>query len=52
MQKRFEKKLSLEELAKLEDNEIDTSDIPELDERFWENAVIVRPEEPNKSSGA
>ena len=41
MQKRFEKKLSLEELAKLDDDEIDTSDIPELDEAFWQNAVIV-----------
>ena len=44
MQKRFERKLSLEELAKLDDDEIDTSDIPELDEAFWQNAVIVSPE--------
>ncbi|MFN3719472.1 MAG: BrnA antitoxin family protein [Rhizobium rhizophilum] len=44
MQKRFDKELSLEELADLDDDAIDTSDIPELDDRFWQNAVIVEPE--------
>ncbi|MDQ0421567.1 uncharacterized protein (DUF4415 family) [Peteryoungia aggregata LMG 23059] len=44
MQKRFDKELSLEELAKLDDDEIDTSDIPELDDTFWQNAVLVEPE--------
>jgi uncharacterized protein (DUF4415 family) len=44
MQKRFDKELSLEELANLDDDAIDTSDIPELDDRFWQNAVIVEPE--------
>lgn len=44
MQKRFDKELSLEELANLDDDAIDTSDIPELDENFWQNAVIVEPE--------
>ncbi len=44
MQKRFDKELSLEELANLDDDTIDTSDIPELDEHFWQNAVIVEPE--------
>lgn len=44
MQKRFDKELSPEELANLDDDAIDTSDIPELDEQFWQNAVIVEPE--------
>ncbi|THV11061.1 BrnA antitoxin family protein [Rhizobium rhizophilum] len=44
MQKRFDKELSLEELADLDDDAIDTSDIPELDDRFWQDAVIVEPE--------
>jgi uncharacterized protein (DUF4415 family) len=44
MQKRFDKELSLEELANLDDDAIDTSDIAELDEHFWQNAVIVEPE--------
>ncbi|ODS51668.1 MAG: 3-oxoacyl-ACP synthase [Agrobacterium sp. SCN 61-19] len=44
MQKRFDKELSLEELANLDDDAIDTSDIPELDDHFWQNAVIVEPE--------
>ncbi len=44
MQKRFDKELSLEELANLDDDAIDTSDIPELDDHFWQNAVIVEPD--------
>ncbi|THV25069.1 BrnA antitoxin family protein [Peteryoungia ipomoeae] len=44
MQKRFDKELSLEELARLGDEQIDTSDIPDLDDAFWEEAVIVEPE--------
>ena len=31
-------------LAEMEDEDIDTSDIPELDERFWEEAELVMPE--------
>lgn len=34
-----EQKVRLEALAKRSDNEIDCSDIPELDENFWKNAV-------------
>ena len=34
-----EQKARLEALAKRPDSEIDCSDIPELDERFWKNAV-------------
>jgi len=44
MQKRFDKELSLDELANLDDDAIDTSDIPELDEHFWQSAMIVEPE--------
>jgi uncharacterized protein (DUF4415 family) len=44
MQKRFDKELSLEELANLDDDAIDTSDIPELDDRFWQTAALVEPE--------
>lgn len=29
----------LEKLSRRPDNEIDTSDLPELTERFWQNAV-------------
>lgn len=32
-------KRRLEELSRRSDNEIDTSDIPELTEKFWQNAV-------------
>jgi uncharacterized protein (DUF4415 family) len=34
----------VEELAALPDDEIDTSDIPELDEEFWQKAVLILPE--------
>jgi len=33
----------LEEILNIPDDAIDTSDIPELDDRFWENAKIVTP---------
>ena len=33
----------LEELQNIPDDEIDTSDIPELDNHFWENAKMVMP---------
>lgn len=44
MPKQFDRELSLEELAQLSDDEIDTSDIPELDDDFWLNAKLVEPE--------
>jgi uncharacterized protein (DUF4415 family) len=44
MKKRYERELSLEELAKLSDEDIDFSDIPELGEDFWKNAVLVMPD--------
>jgi len=37
-------KKRLKELAAIPDSEIDTSDIPELDEEFWKNAKLVMPE--------
>ena len=39
--------LTAEQLARLEalsDEDIDYSDIPELDEDFWQNAQMVNPE--------
>jgi uncharacterized protein (DUF4415 family) len=43
MKKRYDRELSLEELAKVPDSEIDYSDVPELDETFWKNARVVHP---------
>lgn len=40
----YDRALTLEELAAQPDEEIDTSDIPELDEKFWKNAVLVMPD--------
>ncbi len=34
----------LEELKAIREEDIDTSDIPELDESFWEKAQVVMPE--------
>ncbi len=33
----------LEELQNIPDAEIDTSDIPELDDHFWANAKMITP---------
>ena len=33
----------LEELNNISDAAIDTSDIPELDENFWDNAKMISP---------
>ena len=33
----------LKEIANIPDEAIDTSDIPELDESFWEKAKMVKP---------
>lgn len=41
MVKRYEKPLSLEELAALPDEQIDTSDIPPLDKAFFRNARLI-----------
>ena len=42
------KKKRLKELASRSDDEIDYSDIPELDDEFWKNAVVVKPK-PKKA---
>lgn len=44
MKKRYARELTLEELAALPDDQIDTGDIPELDENFWKNAKLVEPD--------
>ncbi len=44
MQKRYERELDPTELASLSDEDIDTSDIPNLDEDFWAKSTIVEPE--------
>ena len=50
MKKKYEKPLTLEEMAALSDDQIDTSDIPELDESFWKNAKVTPPRtKPNVS---
>ena len=50
MTKRYEKALTPKELAARSDADIDTSDIPELDDKFWENAKISLPRtKPNVS---
>lgn len=33
----------LKEIQNIPDSAIDTSDIPELDDQFWENAKMVKP---------
>lgn len=43
MKENYTHPLSAKELADLPDDAIDTSDIPELDEAFWENAKVVQP---------
>jgi uncharacterized protein (DUF4415 family) len=40
----YSRPLTTEELLALSDDDIDYSDIPELDDEFWKNAVVVMPE--------
>lgn len=50
MKKRYEKPLTIEELAALPDNQIDMSDIPELGPDFWARAKVTPPRtKPNVS---
>lgn len=50
MTKRYKRPLTPEEIANLSDDQIDTSDIPELDETFWANAKVSPPRsKPNIS---
>lgn len=45
MSRRYKKELSPEDLARLPDDAIDTSEVPDLDENFWRNARMLMPEE-------
>jgi hypothetical protein len=36
--------MTAEELAKVEDEHIDLSDVPELSDEFWSRAEIVKPD--------
>ena len=45
-----ERKAELRALAELPDSEIDYSDIPPLDEKFWQNAVRNPFYKPTKAS--
>jgi len=50
MTKRYDKPLTISQLAILDDKDIDTSDIPELDAAFWAKAKITAPRtKPNVS---
>jgi uncharacterized protein (DUF4415 family) len=44
MKKPYKKELGIKELAAIKDEDIDYSDIPRLDEKFWKNAQLVEPE--------
>ena len=41
-------KKRLKEIKAIKDEDIDCSDIPELDETFWKNAVLVHPEKKER----
>ena len=41
---RYEKPLTLEQIAAMKDEDIDFSDIPELDEEFWREAEVKLPD--------
>lgn len=50
MKKRYERPLTIEELAALPDDQIDYSDIPELGADFWARAKVTPPRtKPNVS---
>ena len=40
----YDKPLTPTEIADIEDEHIDFSDIPELDETFWQEAELVEPD--------
>ena len=48
MQKQYDKPLSPFQIATLPDADIDTSDIPALDEAFWKSARVVMPEQSKR----
>ena len=40
----YDRPLTVEQIAAVKDRDIDFSDIPELDDDFWRNAVLVEPD--------
>lgn len=44
MKKRYNKELSIAELAAVKDEDIDYGDIPQLDDEFWKNARVADPD--------
>ena len=42
--RRYDKPLTARQIAAVKDEEIDFSDIPELDASFWKGAELVRPD--------
>ena len=44
MGKRLERPMTVSEIAKVQDRDIDFSDFPELDEAFWRDARLVEPD--------
>jgi uncharacterized protein (DUF4415 family) len=44
MKNSSKKTLSVAEIAALPDDTINYDDIPELDDAFWDNAVLVQPD--------
>jgi len=44
MAKRYDKELTLEEIAAIPDEAIDYSDIPELTDEFFRNAKLLEPQ--------
>ena len=44
MSGRYDRPLTPEQIAAVKAEDIDFSDIPELDDEFWERAVIVEPD--------
>jgi uncharacterized protein (DUF4415 family) len=48
MKKRYTKPLTIEEMLQVKDEDIDTSDIPEIDEEWFKRAKLVMPQ--NKES--
>ena len=49
MTEKYKTELTADELAALPDDAIDTSDIPDFDEKFWKDARVVMPEARRKT---
>ena len=44
MKKRYDKPMTAAEIAATTDRDIDFSDVPELDDAFWQSARLVEPD--------